>query len=77
MTSLAAMLAEHGAKEVVNDLGGAVDGSGQDSGPANDVAAGIVKDGGKAISNGADISDFAAAEGLIASAIEEFGRMAA
>ena len=50
---------------VVNDLGAAVDGSGQDSGPAHDVVAEIGEAGGKAIANGADISDFTAAEDLV------------
>ena len=35
----ALMLAEHGAKVVVNDLGGARDGEGQDAGPADEVVA--------------------------------------
>jgi NAD(P)-dependent dehydrogenase (short-subunit alcohol dehydrogenase family) len=73
--SVATLLASEGACVVVNDLGVAVDGSGHDSGPADDVAAEIVKAGGKAIANGADISDFAAAENLIGTAIEEFGRL--
>jgi hypothetical protein len=60
---------------MVNDLGGAVDGSGQDAGPAHDVVAEIAEAGGKAIANGADISDHAAAEKLVESAIEEFGRL--
>jgi NAD(P)-dependent dehydrogenase (short-subunit alcohol dehydrogenase family) len=72
---VALLLADEGASVVVNDLGVALDGSGQDSGPAHDVVAEIAKDGGKAIANGADISDFAAAEGLIGSAVEEFGRL--
>jgi NAD(P)-dependent dehydrogenase (short-subunit alcohol dehydrogenase family) len=73
--SVALLLASEGASVVVNDLGVALDGSGKDSGPAHDVVAEIGKTGGQAIANGADISDFAAAEGLISSAIEEFGRL--
>jgi NAD(P)-dependent dehydrogenase (short-subunit alcohol dehydrogenase family) len=73
--SVARLLASEGASVVVNDLGVAVDGSGQDSGPAHDVVAEIGEAGGKAIANGADISDFAAAERLIQTAIEEFGRL--
>jgi NAD(P)-dependent dehydrogenase (short-subunit alcohol dehydrogenase family) len=73
--SVATLLASEGASVVVNDLGVAVDGSGQDSGPAHDVLAEIGKAGGKAIASGADISDFAAAEGLIGMAVEEFGRL--
>jgi NAD(P)-dependent dehydrogenase (short-subunit alcohol dehydrogenase family) len=73
--SVAVLLASEGASVVVNDLGVAVDGSGQDSGPASEVVAEIGAAGGKAIASGADISDFAAAEGLIGSAIEQFGRL--
>jgi len=73
--SVARLLASEGASVVVNDLGGAVDGSGQDTGPAHDVVAEIAEAGGKAIANGADISDHAAAEQLVESAIEQFGRL--
>ncbi|HUN34485.1 MAG TPA: SDR family NAD(P)-dependent oxidoreductase [Trebonia sp.] len=73
--SVALLLASEGASVVVNDLGVAVDGSGQDSGPAHDVVSQIHEDGGKAIVSGADISDFTAAEGLVGTAIEEFGRL--
>src|SRR5579864_3054037 len=73
--SVARLLASEGASVVVNDLGSAVDGSGHDTGPAHDVVAEIGEAGGKAVGNGADISDHAAAEQLVASAIEQFGRL--
>ena len=73
--SVARLLASEGASVVVNDLGAAVDGSGHDSGPAHDVVAEIAEAGGKAVANGADISVFAAAESLVQTAIEEFGRL--
>ena len=73
--SVARLLASQGASVVVNDLGSAVDGSGHDSGPAHDVVAEIAEAGGKAVANGADISVFAAAENLVQTAIEEFGRL--
>ena len=73
--STALLLAREGASVVVNDLGGAVDGSGNDTGPAQDVVNEITSTGGAAIANGADISDHAAAEGLIKAAISEFGRL--
>jgi NAD(P)-dependent dehydrogenase (short-subunit alcohol dehydrogenase family) len=73
--SVALLLASEGASVVVNDLGGAVDGSGQDTSPAHDVVAEIAEAGGKAVANGADISDHAAAENLVAAAIEQFGRL--
>jgi len=73
--SVARLLASEGASVVVNDLGGDVDGSGASTGPAHDVVAEIAEVGGKAIANGADISDHAAAEQLVESAIEQFGRL--
>jgi NAD(P)-dependent dehydrogenase (short-subunit alcohol dehydrogenase family) len=73
--SVARLLAGEGASVVVNDLGTAMDGSGQDGGPAHDVVAEIAEAGGQAVASGADISDHAAAEGLIAGAIEQFGRL--
>jgi NAD(P)-dependent dehydrogenase (short-subunit alcohol dehydrogenase family) len=73
--STALLLAREGAAVVVNDLGGAVDGSGSDAGPAQLVTTEITEGGGKAIANGADVSDHAAAEDLIKSAIGEFGRL--
>jgi len=73
--SVAKLLASEGASVVVNDLGAQVDGSGTDSGPANETVAAISEAGGKAVINGADISDHAAAENLIRTAIEEFGRL--
>jgi NAD(P)-dependent dehydrogenase (short-subunit alcohol dehydrogenase family) len=73
--STALLLAREGASVVVNDLGGAVDGSGSDAGPAAQVTDEITSGGGKAIANGADVSDHAAAEDLIKTAISEFGRL--
>jgi NAD(P)-dependent dehydrogenase (short-subunit alcohol dehydrogenase family) len=73
--SVALLLARQGASVVVNDLGAALDGSGTDASPAQQVAAEITEAGGKAAASGADISDHAAAEGLISAAIENFGRL--
>ena len=73
--SVAILLASEGASVVVNDLGAAVDGSGSDVGPAGQVVEEIAAAGGKAIANGADVSDHAAAQDLIGSAIEQFGRL--
>ena len=52
------MLAEHGAKVIVNDLGGARNGVGSDLGPAEEVVQEIKAAGGEAEANGADVSDF-------------------
>ena len=60
--SVASLLASEGAAVVVNDLGAALDGSGSDAGPAGQVVEEIAAAGGKAVANGADVSDHAAAE---------------
>jgi NAD(P)-dependent dehydrogenase (short-subunit alcohol dehydrogenase family) len=73
--SVASLLAREGAAVVVNDRGVAVDGSGNDAGPAQQAVDEITAAGGKAIANGADISDHAAAEDLIKTAISEFGQL--
>src|SRR5499427_174228 len=73
--SVATLMASQGASVVVNDLGSEVDGSGRDAGPATQVADEISAAGGKAVANGADVSDHSAAEAMIASAIERFGRL--
>jgi NAD(P)-dependent dehydrogenase (short-subunit alcohol dehydrogenase family) len=71
----ALMLASEGAKVVVNDLGGATDGTGSDLGPAKEVVAEIESHGGEAIVDGADVTDFNAAARLVAAAVEAFGRL--
>jgi NAD(P)-dependent dehydrogenase (short-subunit alcohol dehydrogenase family) len=73
--SVALLLAAKGASVVVNDIGAALDGSGDDAGPAQQVAAEIADVGGKAVASLADVSDHGAAEGLIATAVEQFGRL--
>jgi len=73
--STSLLLASEGASVVVNDLGGAMDGTGRDSGPAQAVVDEITGAGGKAVASGADVSDHAAAEDLIKTAIAEFGRL--
>lgn len=69
----ALMLAAHGAKLVVNDLGGARDGTGASASPADEVVEEIRAKGGEAVANGADVSDFAAAGAMIQQAIDTFG----
>ncbi|MFP6607256.1 MAG: SDR family NAD(P)-dependent oxidoreductase [Myxococcota bacterium] len=73
--SLARIMATEGCAVVVNDLGGDVDGSGEDTSPAAEVVDEIVSAGGVAKANFADVSDFQAAEGIIQSALEEFGQL--
>jgi len=71
----ALMLAAAGAKVVVNDLGGATDGTGSDAGPAKEVVAEIEANGGAAIANGADVTSFEDAGRMVAEAVEAFGRL--
>ena len=71
----ALMLAAHGARVVVNDLGGARDGTGASLGPAQEVVNEIKAAGGEAIANGDDVSDFAGAAHLIQEAITTFGQL--
>jgi NAD(P)-dependent dehydrogenase (short-subunit alcohol dehydrogenase family) len=73
--SVALLLARQGAAVVVNDLGVALDGSGTDASPAQQVVKEITEAGGQAAASGADIADHGAAEGLIRGAIEDFGRL--
>lgn len=68
-------LARQGARVVVNDLGGAVDGTGADRGPAQAVVDEVRAAGGDAIANAEDVSTWSGAEALVTSAIETFGRL--
>lgn len=67
-------LAKRGAKVVVNDLGGSVDGSGA-SDAANEVVELIKTEGGEAIANGASVTDLAAVKAMVAQTMEEWGRI--
>ena len=69
----ALLLAAHGAKVVVNDLGGNVDGSGGDLTPAQQVVEEIKGMGGEAVANGDSVSSWEGAQRLINTAIETFG----
>src|SRR5437867_9797164 len=71
----ALMLAAHGAKVVVNDLGGARDGTGASVGPAEEVVDEIRKAKGEAVANASDVSDFAGAKEMIEQSISAFGRL--
>ncbi len=67
------MLAAHGARVVVNDLGGEMDGSGRSTGPAQDVVDEIVEAGGDGVANTDDVSDWEGAQRLVNTAVETFG----
>jgi NAD(P)-dependent dehydrogenase (short-subunit alcohol dehydrogenase family) len=66
-------LARHGARVVVNDLGGSRDGAGRDTGPAAEVVAEITAAGGEATANADDISSWDGAARLIEQAVDTFG----
>ena len=68
-------LAGRGAKVVVNDLGGAVDGSGGSVTAAQHVVDEIRAAGGEAIANGASVTDFAAVQAMAQQAMEAWGRI--
>ena len=69
----ALLLASRGAKVVVNDLGGDVDGSGGDVTPAQSVVDEIVSAGGEAVVNGSNVANFDEAGAMIKQAIDTFG----
>jgi NAD(P)-dependent dehydrogenase (short-subunit alcohol dehydrogenase family) len=68
-------LARRGAKVVINDLGGAVDGSGGSSEAAQKVVAEIKAFGGEAIANGASVTDDAGVAGMIKQTMDAWGRI--
>jgi NAD(P)-dependent dehydrogenase (short-subunit alcohol dehydrogenase family) len=66
-------LAHQGAKVVVNDLGGNIDGSGGDLSPAEQVVQEIEAFGGEAVANGDNVASWEGAQRLINTAVETFG----
>ena len=72
---VAKLAAAEGAKVVVNDLGGNVDGGGADSTPAQEVVAEIQNNGGEAVVNGDSVADFQAAKRMVQQAVDEFGQI--
>ncbi len=71
----ARLLAREGAKVVVNDLGGARDGSGLDATPANQVVAEIVAAGGAAVANHDNVATSQGAAAIVKAAVAAFGRV--
>ena len=68
-------LARHGARVIVNDLGGAVDGTGNDKSHAQQVVDEIKAIGGEAVVNGDDVSSWDGAKNMIDQAVETFGTL--
>lgn len=71
----ALLLAQHGAAVLVNDRGGAADGSGSSATPADQVVAEIRAQGGTAAANHGDVTDAAACAEMVSQALTHFGRL--
>jgi len=71
----ALLFAREGASVVVNDLGGANDGTGADAGPAQQVVEEITAAGGKAVANTDNVATWDGAAALVNQAVGEFGRL--
>jgi len=71
----ALLLAAEGAAVVVNDLGGAPDGTGQSTSPADDVVEEIKKAGGKAVANYDNVATMEGGERIVKTALDNFGRL--
>ena len=68
-------LAARGAKVVINDLGGARDGSGSSLSAAQQVVAEIAANGGTAMANGASVTDPKGVEAMVAETLKTWGRV--
>ncbi|MBM3356805.1 MAG: SDR family NAD(P)-dependent oxidoreductase [Betaproteobacteria bacterium] len=73
--AIAMLMASHGARVVVNDIGASLGGEGSDQAPADEVAAEIRKAGGEAIANFDSVAGFASAGKIIQCAADTFGRI--
>ena len=71
----ALLMAKHGAKIVVNDLGGHFDGTGQSRSPAEEVVREIRNAGGEAVANFESVTDFKASKRIIECAIDNFRKL--
>jgi hypothetical protein len=72
---IALLMATEGAKVVVNDLGGATDGSGISQSPADDVVKEIKAKGGMAVANYDSVSTKKGGENIVKTAVDNFGRI--
>ncbi|HET9732317.1 MAG TPA: SDR family NAD(P)-dependent oxidoreductase [Acidimicrobiales bacterium] len=69
----ALMLADRGARVVVADIGGGLDGEGSSAGPAEEVAEEILAAGGEAVACHASVAEEAGAARIVATAVDAFG----
>jgi NAD(P)-dependent dehydrogenase (short-subunit alcohol dehydrogenase family) len=67
------MMASEGARVVVNDVGGSVDGTGEDLGPAEDTVRAIRDQGGEAIANTDSVATWDSAHRIVEAAVDSFG----
>ncbi|MFJ4452736.1 SDR family oxidoreductase [Pseudomonas sp. NPDC089392] len=72
---IALLMAQHGAKVVVNDVGASVSGEGADVGPAQRVVDEIIAAGGEAMANTDSVSDQAGAARMVEQTVQRFGRI--
>ncbi len=72
---IAKLMAAHGASVIVNDLGGAVSGDGNDEKPARDIVAEINDGGGKAMPHFGSVAERKDAEDMIKTAVDAFGKV--
>jgi NAD(P)-dependent dehydrogenase (short-subunit alcohol dehydrogenase family) len=72
---IALLMANRGAKVVVNDLGAELDGEGADASPAAETVAEIKRAGGEAVINGDSVADPVGAKRIIEQALDSFGRI--
>jgi NAD(P)-dependent dehydrogenase (short-subunit alcohol dehydrogenase family) len=73
--SIALLLAQEGARVVVNDPGVNTDGTGHDQGPADQVVAEIKQASGEALSNYDSVASMEGGEGIIKTALDNWGRL--
>ncbi|MBI2292145.1 MAG: SDR family oxidoreductase [Betaproteobacteria bacterium] len=73
--AIAMLMARHGAKVVVNDIGVSLSGEGGDQTPAQEVVNAIAKSGGVAAANCDSVADFGSAAKIVQCALDNFGRI--
>lgn len=72
---IALLMARHGARVVVNDLGGGSDGEGADQEPAMEVVAEVAKLGSEAVANFGSVADSSVTGQMVEQAMDAFGRL--
>jgi hypothetical protein len=72
---IAVLMAQHGARVVVNDYGGGADGTGGASGPADEVVNAIKGAGGQAVANYDSVATMAGGKNIVDTALDHFGQI--